>query len=528
MYFHFPLNKFLLLLFAALILAVAVLFTFDFKRYLYGSTPFFPSVGLFAQEISGDFGYVVRRVGKGILKIGERGLAALGIMNATASSPPTGPAKAIGVLTYHRVVDFPDNSNVPRELFADQMKKLYNAGWRTITMKEYQAFMAGKLEVPEKSFVITFDDGAKGSFYPVDPILKEYGFTAISYIIVTSSEKPKSTYYLSPEEIKRMLATGRWEIGSHSYDGHHSYPIDPVNTQGNFFADKLWNFEADRLETPAEVAERLYSDFKNSRTFLEERYGVTVDTFAFPFGETGFITAGNYPEGISVSHEQAEKVYNYGFLQAHGDDYRFNYQKYPAFLAKRIHVDHDWDGTRLLSIMEGGNPKSLPFTDNFAVNRGWISSWGTVDAGWGSLILQSNDETSGASTILDGSLLWDEYEYNITADWESGFPFLLADVENSKTYTACAFSQGKVRLQSARGGSTVVLGEVSDPSINYGNGVNFGIRVLGNTAACVWDGKVLLRVSNLPDRSGGIGIQTWNPDVGTARLTIHGISVLSL
>ena len=67
--------------------------------------------------------------------------------------------------------------------------------------------MKGEKNLPEKSFLLTFDDGRKDSYYPVDPILKALDYRAIMFVISGRSlgdEKEVSPFYLSSSELKRM------------------------------------------------------------------------------------------------------------------------------------------------------------------------------------------------------------------------------------------------------------------------------------------------------------------------------------
>lgn len=528
LYFSLSPEKLALLLGIAAILFVLIIATFSYKRSLYGGTPFFPATGLFISEQLHDMAYGIGQVVRAPFN-GAGALWALMAGGEPHKEAPKRNARAIPVLTYHRVVTGGDERQVNIKNFSDQMRKLKAAGWQTVTVADYVAYMKGGAELPEKSFVITFDDGAKDSFYPVDPIFRELGYNGAIYVIVKSSNVEESVYYLSPAELERMLETGRWEIGSHSYDAHHSYPVDQEGTEGNFYADLLWRPGpppgGSRLETPAEFRARVRDDMERSKRELEERYGIIVDTFAFPLGETGAVTANNFPGGIPITDEEAARVYEYGFLQTHGDDFTFNYREYPDFFSKRIHVDYDWDGDRLLAIMEGGNPKDIPFTDDFDTYRGWIAAWGEVLEGDGFLQMRTPPERTSVEALLDGTVLWKEYRYEATLDWRDGYALLLTALEGSEVYRACAFAEGQVQIQSQNGAERTVWARGRDASIAYGEHVRVGTRTNGTDIDCLYNGQVVLSFSGLSERVGGIGIQAWDERPGTAELIVKHVEV---
>lgn len=511
-----------------LILALfgASYYTFVLKDRAYGETPPFASFVLLIEEASLRSWYAIEKT------VRSNGLlGAVGTPLSFASSTQSDiivmtPAQAIPVLTYHRIASTDDEFTVTRERFRNQMFALKAAGWETITLDEFRSYMKGEAIVPQKSVLITFDDGAKESFYPVDPLFELLGYEGVIYIIAVSAHIPGSAYYLYPPEIERMLETGRWEIGSHSYDGHRAYPADASGRDGVFFADLLWLFEAGRLETEEEFTLRVRDDLIRARGELETTYGMPIETFAFPLGnETGVRGAANFPEGASITEYEANRIYDLGFLQTDNTlAYTYNYPEYASFIARRIRVEYDWDAARLLEELEGGLPKSLPYQDDFSDDRGWILSWGTFDLGRNNFDLHTDPKRSSASVVLDGTILWDDYVYHAALDWESGSAFLLADVEHSKTYRACAFSDGVVEIQETRGGETRILARHEDARITYGSAVAAGIRVHNNTIECLWDYTSVVE-SHTRTWSGGIGVQTWNPEIGTATLGITEILV---
>jgi peptidoglycan/xylan/chitin deacetylase (PgdA/CDA1 family) len=454
----------------------------------------------------------------------------------------TANAKAIPVLTYHRLVrDVNDVANVTVANFQDQMLALKKAGWQSVSLQEFEEFIEGRRTLPEKSFLLTFDDAAKDSFYPVDPILKALGFHATNFVIVASSEIPRSTYYLVPKEIERMIASGRWSIGSHSFDGHRPYPADPAGQTGVYFADRLWLSEQSRLETVSEFSARVRQDLAAAKKDLETTYNVPIRSFAFPLGnETGVNGANNFPEGASTTEAIARSLYKFGFLQLNNQHFTFAFPTREAlpgdiasmtahllgtdFIVRRIHVDHDWDGERLLSIMENGRMKTLPYEDDFSENRGWIPAWGALSIGRNNFELKATDSHSSASAFLDGSALWDDYGFDLTANWQSGHIFALADVIDSSTYDACVYSRGEVRIQSTVRGQTRTLVAKKVPAIAYSDSARLGIRVHGATIECTWDYASVLE-SYERKHAGGVGVQVWNETLGVAEAQVSSVIV---
>ncbi|MBI5456342.1 polysaccharide deacetylase family protein [Candidatus Kaiserbacteria bacterium] len=522
-------RKVVIVLAGAACMCFLVYGTFYAKQQLFGSTPavYATVTGLryAIDTLAAMFEYEGSRL------IGSAA-GAFGIGGKpSASLPNEGPARTIPVLTYHRVVsDSNDLNNVTISNFRDQMRALKKAGWSTVTLSEFEEFMQGERELPQKSFLLTFDDGAKESFYPVDPILRALGFNASIFIIVRSSETPESTYYLSPEEIKQLLSSGRWSIGSHSYDGHQPNPAENGG-EGVFFADKMWLEAAGRLETDAEFRTRVRGDLARAKSALETRYSVPIYSLAFPLGnETGIEGAANFPEGSEITEDEARGIYEFGFIQTENQTYTANFPRSSEssahlandFLVRRIHVDHDWDGERLLTIMENSLPKQLPFEDDFREQKGWLLSWGTLESGRNNFVLTASNDRTSASAFLDGSALWDDYSFDVAANWQGGHAFLLADVVDSRTYDACAFSPGSVRVQRTVHGVTTTLAEKKDERIQYGENARLGIRAHGSVIECTWGFQSIVEMYDR-NTTGGVGIQIWDPELGKARVQVSSV-----
>lgn len=450
-------------------------------------------------------------------------------------APPSGKdAVSVPVLTYHRIVsDSSDINNVTASNFKDQMVSLKKAGWETVTLQEFEEFIEGTRTLPERSFVLTFDDGARDSFYPVDPILAALDYEAVNFIIVKSSEIPHTTYYLTPREIDRMLATGRWAIGSHSNDGHRPYPVDDTGKTGIFFADRLWITDASRLETDAEFTARVEEDLATSKKTLEEKYSRPIASFAFPLGnETGLNGANNFPEGSALTEAEARKLYRFGHLQLDNQRFQTNFPRTgttttsPAddFRVFRVHVDYDWDGARVLSILENTLLKPIPYEDDFAEDHGWLPSWGSVEIGRNNLQLAATPDTTSASAFLDGTALWDNYSYDAAVNWQNGHAIVLGDVVYAGTYRSCVFSPGVVRIQETVNGLTRTLKETANPAIAFGDSVRIGMRSHGKVTECAWD---FTSVAEDYSRqwTGGIGVQVWDETPGRARLTVSSVIV---
>ena len=166
------------------------------------------------------------------------------------------------ILMYHMVeapelpLEKPNLAVSPKE-FEKQIKWLKENGWQFVTISELL-----RKKDQSKTIAITFDDGYKNNLTNALPILASYGAKATLYLIAggqSANQNPHpSAHLLSDEQVTEILNSGLIELGAHSF------------THRN-------------LKTSDEASRQYELAFtKNS---LEERFGKTISSFAYPFGQ---------------------------------------------------------------------------------------------------------------------------------------------------------------------------------------------------------------------------------------------------
>ncbi len=152
--------------------------------------------------------------------------------------------------------------------FEKQLRWLTRQGWRSFTVSE---LLARSNSLPEKSFAITFDDGYLDNCLQALPLLQKYQCKATLYLVVDRFDRDwsmqrkkhhdegelKREAKLSDQQVEKLLDSGCIELGSHSM------------THANFLA----------MDSQSICRELL-----DSKKKLEERFGVLVSSFAYPFG----------------------------------------------------------------------------------------------------------------------------------------------------------------------------------------------------------------------------------------------------
>lgn len=145
----------------------------------------------------------------------------------------------VPILLYHHLDPAqPENeTNLHPETFERQMRLLKENGYTTVSFDELISFVEQGTPLPEKSVVITFDDGYTSNYTYAFPVLRELGFKATIFAIGSSighDQYYKDTQFLltphfGQEEITQMLDSGLISIGSHTYDMHQWPPFETLS-----------------------------------------------------------------------------------------------------------------------------------------------------------------------------------------------------------------------------------------------------------------------------------------------------------
>lgn len=442
-------------------------------------------------------------------------------------------AQSVPVLLYHGVVDEPDGSNVTKAAFQDQMFALKKAGYTSITIEELYNFLHGHAPLPDKSILITFDDGRKDSYYNGDPVLKAVGYNAVMFAISKFSARQGDSYYLSLNELKQMVTTGRWNIQSHGDQAHLFQLLDAKGSTGHFLSNKLWIIPERRWETDDEFKIRVHKDLLVSKEEFERKLGLPIISFAFPFGDFGQQTV-NFPKAREHLLEATKSVYPLAFYQLWpSNGFTHNYPGQDTFMIKRFDVRHYLSGQDLLDILERGRIKLLPYQDTFTEDKGWFRTWGNFVINDGMLDITAKGEAKGSSVFLDGSGQWTDYAFSAQiASMKGNSALLVARYRDDANSLACYFSSRYFRIEQVVNGTETVLAEVkrdTDFSLLH---FKLGIKVQGNDVTCLLnDAPIVQTRATKADPSlakGGIGFKTWDWERETSSLKIKEVTVQPL
>lgn len=450
----------------------------------------------------------------------------------SVEEPAAGEKSAIGVpvLVYHGILEESDGFNIEAEEFKDQLVALKNDGWETVSLADFNAFVKGEKRLPEKSFVLTFDDGRKDSFYNADPVLEELNYTAVMFVISGESlhlGKQNSNFHLNKNELRKMKNTGRWELHAHAKNGHRKVDIDADGNQGYFYSNKMWLPEENRIETEEEFQVRVYEDLLGAKEDLERVFGVEVTGFAYPFGDYGKDSV-NFPESKKIITKITGEIYETSYYQNWvGLDYTYNYPFEERTLIKRIEPSANWNGEELLHYLEFGKEKEFNYDSKVSGFDSWADNSGILKDSGSTISLSTQRSKPYGFSFLDGTYSWKDYDYNMKVKSFNAESFsLMSRVESTGDYYACIFSEKNVRIIEMKNNKATVLSEKKLSRNIPSQNLKVAMSVKGKEVKCSIGGISLKHIVEGSDLTqGGIGFGVWNPDNEQNPLVISEIKV---
>lgn len=172
-------------------------------------------------------------------------------------------ALSLPVLTFHALDNQQSLISFSPDLFRRMMAGLFKNGYRTIGLLEAVDYLRLKKPFPDRSFVITFDDGFESVYEKAFPALHDYRMTAT--IFLTVGEKGR----LKPRERLPSLQ-GRSMLSWHE--------IQEMKQRGiEFGAHTLTHPDLTCLPL-----DRVKSEILDSKRIIEDALNVTVECFAAP------------------------------------------------------------------------------------------------------------------------------------------------------------------------------------------------------------------------------------------------------
>lgn len=198
---------------------------------------------------------------------------------AAFNSQLAGESVKITAVMYHSVLKSKSGKYiVSPDTFENDLRIYRDRGYVSVLPSEIAAYARGEGDLPAKPLLITFDDGHYNNLYYAHALLEKYGMRALISPIGAFSEHSDSSgddsnpnySHLTWAQIGKMASSGVWEVGNHTYNMHAYKPRFGIARKAG--------------ESDAQYMQALRDDIGRMHEMLKVKSGVSVKTFAYPFG----------------------------------------------------------------------------------------------------------------------------------------------------------------------------------------------------------------------------------------------------
>lgn len=179
-------------------------------------------------------------------------------ISATLTMAPDLPEIWVPVLVYHHIGIPPSRYTsaekslfIAPEWFEKHLQYLKDNGFETIHFEDVVAYFETGMPLPARPVIISFDDGNGNAYSAAFPLLKKYGMTGTFFLVTNYLDHGA---HLTWKQVEEMRDAGM-EIGSHSVS--HPYLTKSSHAHKEIF---------------------------DSKKILEEKLGISISAFAYPFG----------------------------------------------------------------------------------------------------------------------------------------------------------------------------------------------------------------------------------------------------
>lgn len=177
--------------------------------------------------------------------------------SANEDKTPRNDKIKIPVICYHSINKDPSGKSsiiISPEKFRQHLQAIKDNGYTTLTMAQFNDYILGDKPIPEKSVLLTFDDGYMDNYTNAFPILKEFNMNATIFVI---SNYLDGKEYMSPNAVREMSDYGI-DIESHTVS---------------------------HLRLSELSYEQQLNELKSSKEALEKLTGKPVISIAYPEGK---------------------------------------------------------------------------------------------------------------------------------------------------------------------------------------------------------------------------------------------------
>jgi hypothetical protein len=254
------------------------------------------------------------------------------------------------------------NELIGEKRLDDHLSALRKQGYVTITNQDVRDYYEEGKPLPKKALYLMFEDGRRDTAIFAERLMEKYNYhaTMYSYAQKLDDKDPK---FLSRNDLKAMLESSFWDMGSNGYrlhfinvyDRYNNYigELNPLefsmirSSLGRNYNHYLMDYLRDARGLPREsynhMVSRLSFDYETLRDIYTRELGFVPDAYAIMHANT--TEFGNNHDSSAVNEKWIRQLFLMNFNR---EGSSFNQRNSSVYDLTRMQPGSSWPANHLL------------------------------------------------------------------------------------------------------------------------------------------------------------------------------------
>ena len=317
--------------------------------------------------------------------------------NSADKSVVSGEDHGFIAISYFGVDRESTTSRISEKKLDEHLNALHNLGYVTITQDDIKKYYEDGTPLPDKALFLMYEDGRHDTSVYSQKVMEKYNYKATMF---TYADKftIRDTYFLMPEDLKKLEETSFWEIGSNGYrlsyinvfDRYDRYLGELESTEysqmakyfgrdyNHFLMDYIRDANDIPMETKSQMKERITGEYELMKKEYTQGLGRVPGAYVLLHSNTG-----KFGENAKVSAVNEEAIADTFDMNFNREGYSLNVRDSSIYDLTRMEPQANWYTNHLLMRIWDDLPEEdkqnivfvegyLPEKENWELKKGAV------------------------------------------------------------------------------------------------------------------------------------------------------------
>ncbi len=296
----------------------------------------------------------------------------------------------------------------------EQLRALYDQGYVTITQEDIKDYFENNKALPQKALFLIFEDGRNETAVFAQQVMEKYNYKGTIMTYAKQVEED-STKFLQGKDLKKLLESTFWELGTNGYRLSYINVVDE-NNYNHYLMDYIRDDEGIPKESYKKMYKRISADYEKMETIYQAEVDELPETYILMHSNTGKFGTNDRVSG--VNEEWIKKLFQINFNRE-GNSWNTNTNELgkadnALYNLTRMQTRADWSTNHLLMRMKYDTNQDLEFIKgNLNQYNEWMILEGALECKPEKAILTSTPK-GAAKLSLKGDRRWKNFKLETT------------------------------------------------------------------------------------------------------------------